>query len=298
VDLDGFEPSTSSMPWKRAPNCATGPLMWRTSNSLPRGQRTSCRKPAIFEAMRGWSFGIAVAVCLCSARSVLAAKKPPLPDPEIAAIQEQLASLDAPGGYYATTYRPTETGYWASLPEWMRMDARSHRAARVLDIGCGYGTLLALAADIYMAEPHCMDLKRYLPEFGKARGFYFTAGNIQLDPIPAPGRFDVIVMTEVLEHFNFDPLPTLRKIHNALAPNGVFFLTTPDAAAWGRQTKYYKRFRDLPPADVSKPFIDDHIWIYNKTELLDLLQKAGFRVTRFAYSGVGHRHFNLALSRL
>ena len=26
VDLEGFEPSTSSMPWKRAPNCATGPL--------------------------------------------------------------------------------------------------------------------------------------------------------------------------------------------------------------------------------------------------------------------------------
>ena len=25
VDLEGFEPSTSSMPWKRAPNCATGP---------------------------------------------------------------------------------------------------------------------------------------------------------------------------------------------------------------------------------------------------------------------------------
>ncbi len=27
VDLDGFEPSTSSMPWKRAPNCATGPRL-------------------------------------------------------------------------------------------------------------------------------------------------------------------------------------------------------------------------------------------------------------------------------
>jgi hypothetical protein len=25
VDLVGFEPTTSSMPWKRAPNCATGP---------------------------------------------------------------------------------------------------------------------------------------------------------------------------------------------------------------------------------------------------------------------------------
>src|ERR1035437_9229521 len=30
VDLDGFEPSTSSMPWKRAPNCATGPRLRQT----------------------------------------------------------------------------------------------------------------------------------------------------------------------------------------------------------------------------------------------------------------------------
>jgi SAM-dependent methyltransferase len=249
--------------------------------------------------MRGRSFAtVAAAVCLCSDHSVLAAKKPPPADQEIAAIQNQLASLDTPGGYYATTYRPTETGYWASLPEWMRMDARSHHAARVLDIGCGYGTLLALAAEIYTAEPHCMDVKRYLPEFGKARGFHFTAGNIQMDPIPAPRKFDVILMTEVLEHFNFDPLPTLRKIHDALAQDGVFFLTTPDAAEWGRQTKYYQRFQDLPPANASSPFVDDHIWIYNKTELFDLLQKAGFRVTKLAYSGAGHRHFNLALARL
>ena len=26
VDLVGIEPTTSSMPWKRAPSCATGPL--------------------------------------------------------------------------------------------------------------------------------------------------------------------------------------------------------------------------------------------------------------------------------
>jgi hypothetical protein len=27
VDLIGIEPMTSSMPWKRAPSCATGPLV-------------------------------------------------------------------------------------------------------------------------------------------------------------------------------------------------------------------------------------------------------------------------------
>ena len=41
VDLAGIEPATSSMPWKRAPSCATGPLFsfslsWAAaSNSTP-----------------------------------------------------------------------------------------------------------------------------------------------------------------------------------------------------------------------------------------------------------------------
>ena len=41
VDLVGIEPTTSSMPWKRAPSCATGPLIQfslsfaAASNSTP-----------------------------------------------------------------------------------------------------------------------------------------------------------------------------------------------------------------------------------------------------------------------
>ena len=34
VDLVGIEPTTSSMPWKRAPSCATGPFVcgaWQIS---------------------------------------------------------------------------------------------------------------------------------------------------------------------------------------------------------------------------------------------------------------------------
>ena len=34
VDLTGIEPVTSSMPWKRAPSCATGPLSGRTASIL------------------------------------------------------------------------------------------------------------------------------------------------------------------------------------------------------------------------------------------------------------------------
>jgi SAM-dependent methyltransferase len=222
----------------------------------------------------------------------------PPPDPALGPIQDQIATFDTPHGYYATTYRRDEALYWASIPQWMRGDAAKHKTANVLDIGCGYGTLLALAADVYHAQAHCMDVVHYMPGFGQARGFHFTPGNIQIDPVPPPGTFDVILMTEVLEHFNFDPVPTLKKILSALAPGGVFFLSTPDAAEWGRQTKYYSRLEDLPSASSSIPFIDDHVWIYSREELLDVVQQAGFVVSRFAYSpGVGHRHFNLELRR-
>jgi SAM-dependent methyltransferase len=228
-----------------------------------------------------------------------AAPQPPLPiDPSLVSIQSELATLDGPKGYYSTTYRPSETTYWSNLPGWMREEAKRHTVARVLDIGCGYGTLLAFAAEVFHAQPFCIDVVHYFPQFGERRGFQFAKGNIQLDPIPWAGGFDAILMTEVLEHFNFQPLPTLKKIHDALKPDGVFYLTTPDAAEWGKQTKYYSRLGDLPPADPTKPFIDDHVWVYSKDELLQLVKDAGFRVARFAYSpGVGHRHFNLELRR-
>jgi hypothetical protein len=35
VDLVGIEPTTSSMPWKRAPSCATGPLFGGHDYELP-----------------------------------------------------------------------------------------------------------------------------------------------------------------------------------------------------------------------------------------------------------------------
>src|SRR6266700_2725794 len=57
VDLDGFEPSTSSMPWKRAPNCATGPLVFVLTISYAgraaRIDRPLCRLPTMEQCFSG-----------------------------------------------------------------------------------------------------------------------------------------------------------------------------------------------------------------------------------------------------
>ncbi|PYR83880.1 MAG: hypothetical protein DMG18_11315 [Acidobacteria bacterium] len=119
------------------------------------------------------------------------------------------------------------------------------------------------------------------------------------DPIPG-GPYDVMILTEVIEHFNFYPLPTVQKMHHALAPGGVLFLSTPDASRWGRLYDFHKWLKDfpLPPllgsGDPRPEIKDEHMWMYNKGELTGALQDAGFRIVKLAYSpGVRGRHFNI-----
>ena len=45
VDLIGIEPMTSSMPWKRAPSCATGPLLRETNSHIVSAGLDSSNRP-------------------------------------------------------------------------------------------------------------------------------------------------------------------------------------------------------------------------------------------------------------
>jgi hypothetical protein len=54
VDLVGIEPTTSSMPWKRAPSCATGPR--RTPSILADGDEIV--KPKVTTAVQPMSVEI------------------------------------------------------------------------------------------------------------------------------------------------------------------------------------------------------------------------------------------------
>ncbi len=224
--------------------------------------------------------------------------------PQIAAIQATIAAADGRGGYYDREYRQEETRYWAEIPAWMQQHAQGVRSqkseVRILDVGCGYATLLALATRIYGgARGTCFDLIEYLrAPVRSAYGLNFQRGNVELDPLPQ-GPYDVIILTEIIEHFNFHPLPTLKKIHDVLAPGGALFLSTPDSASWGRLYDYHKQLQDFPPPPALAPgerrpqTKDGHFWMYNKGELAGVLKQAGFRIVKLDYSpGIRGRHFN------
>ncbi|MCC7499522.1 MAG: class I SAM-dependent methyltransferase [Bryobacterales bacterium] len=243
-------------------------------------------------------FGVPIAALLVSGAWLAAAgTRPAEVDPDLEAVQQHIASFDTPQGYYRTTYRFAEPEYWSFFPPWMREDAGKRKVTRILDIGCGYGTLLTLAVKIYGGKGYCLDSTPYAAALAKRDGLIFAQSNIELDPMPWSEKFDVIIMTEVLEHFNFRPVPTLEKIRAALAPGGLFFLSTPDAKTWGPIHKYYRRMEDIP--DPPKPpakVIDDHIWVYGRSELLRVVKSAGFKVDRLEISNPRRSsHFNLLL---
>jgi SAM-dependent methyltransferase len=223
--------------------------------------------------------------------------------PTIAEIQATIAAADASkDAYYAKNYAPVEARYWTHIAGWMVVDwvERAVSAQRpvtaIVDIGCGYGTLLAYAAQMYGASGTCVDVVQYLqPPVMQRYGLSFVAANIEKDTLPSRSGYDVAIMTEVLEHLNFQPVPTLKKIHASLRPGGAFFLSTPDAdGGWGRTTKYYPSLAAIPELDSKRKWIDDHVWQYNQTELEEVLHAAGFKIHKIERSdGPQGKHFNV-----
>jgi len=213
---------------------------------------------------------------------------------EIRACQQIIAECD-PHPQYLTTYRRGEVYFWLPIPGWLHEDARTRKIERALDIGCGYGTLALFAKRTLGCEVYCADCTDTYISKSLIAGhkLNFAVSNIEVEWPPWPGPFDAILLTEVLEHFNFNPVPTLEKIRKLFAPGGRLYLSTPDAEAWGKVTRYVARWQDLPKAPDTPPgeFIDDHVYQYARDELLEVVTSAGFRVVRLDTSpGLPKRH--------
>jgi SAM-dependent methyltransferase len=215
-------------------------------------------------------------------------------------IQTEVNELDA-NPYYKSAYCAQERLYWFHVPLWIFEDWVGKPVQRALDIGCAYGTLALFCKKLLNSDVYCIDFTDlFLSKSLSAKyDFHFEVNNIELNPFPWNHQFDVILLTEVLEHFNFNPIPTLTKIGKMLTQEGRLYLTTPDASMWGRQTKYYDRLEAIPLPTPGSSVIDDHIWQYNEEELRSVVHQAGLKVDRLAFApgATGARHFNLTLSK-
>lgn len=146
---------------------------------------------------------------------------------------------------------------------------------RLLDIGCGSGTFLKLARE---AGFQVKGLEAS-PEAGKAAEKILPGRVVvgdERDLIRSGATFDVLTLFHVLEHLP-RPLDYLRRVRRLLAGGGGLVIQVPDsrslqAALLG--SRWYGL--DCPR----------HIHNFTALALVELLNRAGFRVRRV-------RHFSL-----
>jgi SAM-dependent methyltransferase len=109
-----------------------------------------------------------------------------------------------------------------------------------------------------------------------------VACQIGWGPLPfEPETFDVVLLTEVIEHLDTHPQAVLLNIHKVLNPGGTLILTTPNSCSW-------KKIRlasngvpeyDSPtfvPASELQPW--GHRYEYSSHVLQRLLQASGYAV--------------------
>jgi SAM-dependent methyltransferase len=215
--------------------------------------------------------------------------------------QDEISIL-RPHPYYLAAYRQQEYFYWQHIPRWIYQDALDRTPQKCLDIGCAYGTLLLYVKMLSGCEAFGLDfVDLYIsPVLLEKYQLHFYVNNIELDQFPWNAPFDTIIFTEVLEHFNFYPVPTLQKIGSILSDYGRLYLSTPDAAKWGQTTRYYPSYKEmpLPSADLRHQVVDDHVWQFSEDELRKILDDAGLEILRFDLAqGYPHGHFNLTLQK-
>lgn len=138
--------------------------------------------------------------------------------------------------------------------------------ARVLEIGCAHGGSVKL---MRLAGFDAMGLEMDADIVANARAWF------GIDVIQGPiesagaslGRFDAIVMHDVIEHFP-DPRATLACILGHLNPDGVLAVQTP-------------QFHPDKPPDWKHFLPVEHTFLYDQASVKSLLEQVGFKHVAF-----------------
>jgi len=103
--------------------------------------------------------------------------------------------------------------------------------ARVLDVGCGTGSVSEIIAAECEATITGIEPDPVRAAAARRRGLTVVEGYLTPDFFPAHGRFDAILLVDVLEHLA-SPGVLLRTVLPGLNPGGRVVVSVPNVAHW------------------------------------------------------------------
>ena len=194
--------------------------------------------------------------------------------------------------FYETPGVPLSSG-----PDRARRQARMLAAilrdangpAVVLDVGCGDGAALAVAAAQNPRHQFAgIDWSADALRQARARGLTVVRGTIETRLPVTDGAADVVIMSELIEHL-VDPDGALEEVRRVLRPGGALLLSTPNLAAWYN--------RGLLAAGIQPVFsevslrgvfgrpgsvVAGHLRLFTRRALTEFLTASGFRCVTVA----------------
>ncbi len=165
--------------------------------------------------------------------------------------------------------------------------ALEQNGGRVLDLGCSPGhlsmALVKAGFDVQGIDLNAVWLAKYAP--GWPERLRITHTNIEQDPMPFPSdSFDLVIFTEVLEHIAItDPCVVLGEIRRVLSPGGRMLLSTPNVANLSNVVALIHGENVFWPPEIFYGSVDRHNREYTPSELLRLVERAGFAQCALGY---------------
>lgn len=149
------------------------------------------------------------------------------------------------------------------------------RGARVLEVGCGTGSLTRIVADACGAEVVGIEPDSYRADRARMRGLEVHEGYLSQELIRDIGLFDVVLLADVLEHVS-NPQTMLLTSRQALRAGGTLVVSVPNVAHWSVRVDIARgRFHYQPTGIMDAT----HLRWFTLSTLRALIVSSGFTVT-------------------
>jgi len=153
---------------------------------------------------------------------------------------------------------------------------RLERGERLLDIGCGWGSLVMWAAERYGVEAYGVTLSARQAEYAQAAirraglGGRARVDLMDYRDLPADLRFDKIAAVGVIEHVGIANYGSyFARVHELLAPGGLFL---------NHGITHEKEWRRSSQTDFLERYVFPNGEMDNVSHILDVLERARFEI--------------------
>jgi methionine biosynthesis protein MetW len=152
--------------------------------------------------------------------------------------------------------------------------------ARVLDVGCGTGSLTQIVARARAATLVGIEPDPIRAQIARDRGIDARNGILTSGMLAKLGMFDVVLFADVLEHLP-NPQEMLLMVRNALLPGGAVVASIPNVAHWTVRWDLLRGRFDYQSCGIMDA---THLRWFTSDNVTHLFGSAGYRIVEMRHT--------------